>query len=86
MPESTWGALTDADAGRRVTLRFWWDDHDTTATFVRTQGLGGYGLDGTTEQYRHVLDYGGEIGEQETQLDVATPVTVDAAARPATRG
>lgn len=78
MPGTTWGELTDDDAGKLITVRFWWDDHDTTATFVLTEGLGGYGLDGATEQYRHVLDYGGDIGEQETQLDAATPVTVSA--------
>jgi hypothetical protein len=75
MPDTTWGALTDDNAGQRVTIHFEWDDAPTTATFVRTFGSYGPGLD-NTEQVRHVLDFGGDLGEQEVQLSTGFPVTV----------
>jgi len=74
---STWGRLREAPAPARVRFRFPWEETDTEATYVRPGYLSGWReVEGeeSVEVWVHVVDYGGEVGEQETAFPVTAPV------------
>ncbi len=74
---STWGKLRDTSAPARVRFRFPWEDADTEATYARPGYASGTREveDGDpVELWVHFIDYGGEIGVQETMFPVTAPV------------
>ncbi len=74
---TTWGDLADDEhGGRAIRFRFPWEDTDTTAVFVR-RGYYSHHDDDGAEHWVHVVDYGGEVGEQSTSFAVTTPVELD---------
>lgn len=79
MSATTWGALTDDDAGLPVTFAWPWDPADTVTATYLSRDPADYGTDEDgTPIVRHLIDYGGDIGPQATQLRADLPVELGA--------
>lgn len=71
---TTWGALDAEQAGRALEWSWPWGE-DAAGTLVRRVGLAGFDEDGG-ELIVHVVDYGGDVGEQPTQRRADAEVTL----------
>lgn len=71
---TTWGELTEQHTGRVVTWRWPWDE-DATGTLVAAAVRWTNGGEGQRRTV-HVIDYGGDVGEQDTMRDDAAEVAL----------
>lgn len=78
----TWGELTDDLAGRPVTFTFPWEQSPTSAVFVRRGYLSAFDEADGCERWTHQINYGGDVGTQETAFRVDAAVELGDAGAP----